>query len=436
VRIRLVTDSFPPRAGGSGWSTFELARGLAARGHPVDIVHVVEAPRAGVARREYEGLAVTEYHVTAPPLPFARNRAKNERLYPRLGAWLAEGLVRDGVDIVHGQHVMSGPASVLAAETASAIRATTGGPANAARCASVVTVRDYWPVCYWSDLIIDPASPSLCPACTPANMRRCVRPHAGAAWPLTLPLVPYMRRNLARKQALLARAHALVAVSTAMGRDLAARAAGLDAERLAVVPNAVDVAALRREALAGPRPMDRPYVVFAGKLEANKGVQFLLGAVRDAPLPGPLVAVGDGTWRSRLEDEARRLAVPLQVTGWRSRGEVLAWIAHATILVFPSYGPESLSRVLVEASALGVAMAVMDTGGTRDIVVHEESGLVAATPEALARDVARLCADDGLRRRLGAGARRRAEMVFDTSVVMPRIEAVYERARERAGAGR
>jgi glycosyltransferase involved in cell wall biosynthesis len=423
VRIRLVTDSFPPRAGGSGWSTFELARGLVAHGHVVDVVHVVPGRRAGVREREYEGLRVAEYRVPAPPVPFARNVARNERLYPRLGAWLAEGLARDRIDIVHGQHAMSGPASVLAARAP-------GGH----RSASVVTIRDYWPVCYWSDLILDPSSPALCPGCSAARMTRCVRPHAGPAWPLALPIIPYMRANLARKQSMLSRAHAVVAVASTIACDLRERAAGLDTARLHVVHNAVDVNSLRRAAAATVRPLDRPYAVFVGKLETNKGVQHLLPAVREAKLPGPLVVVGDGSWRGRLEDEARRLSLPVQVTGWRERHEVLAWLAHATLLVFPSYGPESLSRVLVESSALGVPMAAMDTGGTRDIVIHEETGLLAATPEAFARDVARLCQDDGLRRRLGAGARRRAEAVFDTSAVVPRMEQVYREALARAEA--
>ena len=33
----------------------------------------------------------------------------------------------------------------------------------------------------------------------------------------------------------------------------------------------------------------------------------------------------------------------------------MAWLAHASLLVFPSYGPESLSRVLLEAAAIGRA---------------------------------------------------------------------------------
>ena len=36
MRILIPTDAFPPVCGGSGWSTYELARGLRARGHDVD----------------------------------------------------------------------------------------------------------------------------------------------------------------------------------------------------------------------------------------------------------------------------------------------------------------------------------------------------------------------------------------------------------------
>ena len=41
MNILLPTDSFPPNCGGSGWSTYELARGLMERGHKVVVVKVV-----------------------------------------------------------------------------------------------------------------------------------------------------------------------------------------------------------------------------------------------------------------------------------------------------------------------------------------------------------------------------------------------------------
>jgi glycosyltransferase involved in cell wall biosynthesis len=88
-----------------------------------------------------------------------------------------------------------------------------------------------------------------------------------------------------------------------------------------------------------------------------------------------------------------------------------------------------LSRVLIEASALGVPIAAMDTGGTSDIIVHERTGLLSATPDALAKDVRRLRNDPALRGRLGAAARQHAEERFDAPAVVARIEALYVELR-------
>src|SRR5205823_2049090 len=98
-----------------------------------------------------------------------------------------------------------------------------------------------------------------------------------------------------------------------------------------------------------------------------------------------------------------------------------AWLGHASVLVFPSRGPESLSRVLIEASALGVAIAAMNTGGTTDIIVDEETGLLSATPEELASDVRRLREDDRLRARLSVAAREHARDRFEAGAVVRRV---------------
>src|SRR5713226_152828 len=121
---------------------------------------------------------------------------------------------------------------------------------------------------------------------------------------------------------------------------------------------------------------------------------------------------------------ATRHSSPVRFTGWLPRDEALRWMAHASMLVFPSHGPESLSRVLLEASALGIPIAAMDTGGTRDIVEHDVTGLLSSSPEGLAADVRRLRQDAGLRQRLGEAAKRKAEREFDAAAVVARIEGL------------
>jgi glycosyltransferase involved in cell wall biosynthesis len=102
------------------------------------------------------------------------------------------------------------------------------------------------------------------------------------------------------------------------------------------------------------------------------------------------------------------------------------------MLIFPSRGPESLSRVLIEASALGVPIAAMNTGGTPDIVVHEETGLLSVNADELAGAVRRLRDDPALRARLGDAARQRARALFDAPAVVGRIESLYREVLERA----
>jgi glycogen(starch) synthase len=384
VRILLVTDSFPPRCGGSGWSTYELARGLRTRGHDVALVQPRPGQR-GDCTRDYDGFAVDEIGAPAPPVPFVRNYFKNERLWAALAGRLAARLAARPVDVVHAQHVLTTLPAIAAGRG-------TGTP-------TVATVRDYWPVCYWSDLIRDFAADALCPECTVGNMQRCLRGRAGPAGVAAWPLIPYMRGNLRRKRTGLAQADAVVAVSSAIFDDLRARAPELDATRLVQIPNPVDVAAAAR-------------------------------------LRMPLVVVGDGRLRDELEQRAGgEPAVDLRVQGWLPRDEVLAWMRHAALLVFPSKGPESLSRVLLEAAALGVPVAAMNTGGTRDIVINGVTGLLSEDSDGLARDVARLEHDRDLAGRLASAARAHVEKGFDAGAVLGRIETLYEELTTAARRG-
>jgi len=72
-----------------------------------------------------------------------------------------------------------------------------------------------------------------------------------------------------------------------------------------------------------------------------------------------------------------------------------------------------------------VPIAAMDTGGTRDIVEPDVTGLLSTSAQGLAEDVRRLAADAGLRRSLGEAARRKVEREFDAPAVVERIERLY-----------
>jgi glycosyltransferase involved in cell wall biosynthesis len=417
MRLLIPTDAFPPVCGGSGWSTYELARGLRTRGHDVLVVKPFPGGRAGVRETMHDGFRVVELGFAAPDVPFVRNYLKSERLQRRLTDHLVTGIQAERIDLVHGQHVMTCLPSIDAARR-------TGIPC-------VCTVRDYWPVCYWSDLIHTSDGAALCPGCSARMMTQCIRPRAGVLWPVALPLIPYMRANLARKRSGLAAADAVVAVSSTIAADLRARAPELLHTRIEQIPNPVNVADLRARASSIPPPVDGPYALYLGKLAPNKGTAQLVRIAERAQLDWPLVIAGDGPDRDALAREASRTRQDVRLLGWVDRQQATSLVAHASLLIFPSRGPESLSRVLIEASALGIPIAAMKTGGTPDIVVHEQTGLLSDTADGLAADVRRLRADAALRSGLAAAAARRAERLFDAPAVVARIESLYRELLER-----
>jgi hypothetical protein len=134
LRILLVTDSFPPCCGGSGWSTFELARGLVARGHHVEVVKVDTKQDTTVVETTVEGLPVTEYRQ-----PRRRHSVRAQHSEERAP------VVRTR-EVPAQAHCRSQLRS-----RARPARHDDGAVDQAGRDAgipSVATVRDYWPICY------------------------------------------------------------------------------------------------------------------------------------------------------------------------------------------------------------------------------------------------------------------------------------------------
>ena len=100
---------------------------------------------------------------------------------------------------------------------------------------------------------------------------------------------------------------------------------------------------------------------------------------------------------------ARASRRDVRFLGWLERPELLQWMRHATMLVFPSSWPEPLPRVLIEASALGCPIVAMQTGGVGDVVVHGKTGLLARSADELRAHARRLQHDSALGGAVGCG---------------------------------
>lgn len=135
-------------------------------------------------------------------------------------------------------------------------------------------------------------------------------------------------------------------------------------------------------------------------------------------------------------DPGNPAAVPeATVRAWVAQG-LLQWLGHVQdmpallrtvdVVALPSYR-EGLPKGLIEAAACGCALVATDVPGCREVVEHEVDGLRVPVRDApaLAQAIARLAADPGLRARLGAAARAKAEARFDERRVVRATLAVY-----------
>jgi glycosyltransferase involved in cell wall biosynthesis len=107
---------------------------------------------------------------------------------------------------------------------------------------------------------------------------------------------------------------------------------------------------------------------------------------------------------------------------------------EADLFVFPSLA-EAFGKPIVEAMATGLPAVATRVGGIPEIVVDGETGLLVAPhdPGALAEAVERLAADPGLRRRMGAAGRARAEKLFSYDRIAIELDRLYASAQGGLG---
>jgi glycogen synthase len=455
--ILFPTDVFPPKSGGAGWSTHALALALIERGHHVTAI-VPRQGTPGSTREDVLGVPAVRFGYRAPNLPFVKNYFRHERLWEPFAATLEREGLRESSAlprnplIIHAQHVQAAPAAVLAGERL-------GAPV-------VVTVRDHWPWDYFATGLHADRLPY--PRQTAASLASDLPMRLGAMrGAAALAAIPYMLAHLRRRQAFLRRADAVVACSV----YIAGRLEGIVLpERLHVIPHLVDIEATERTIATAPTSVaaGERFLLFAGKLERNKGAHLLLDVFRvlrdreprtenreprtenreprtkdhrppttdhrppsgigpSSSVVGPwsLVVAGNGPLRSELERGFAELGVRTRFLDWADHDETLRLMARCEVLLFPSAWGEPLSRVLIEAAACGAPILAMRTGGTGDIVEDGVSGALAATTEHFAHRLAELLARPDERRRLADGARRRARERFAKQVVAQQVETLY-----------
>lgn len=239
----------------------------------------------------------------------------------------------------------------------------------------------------------------------------------------------------------------VMAVSNVVGEALIA--AGVDPERVVVIPNGVDLDRFRLDTPPAPvrgelgLPRDLPLVGIFARLAPWKGHPVFLEAAARLVASGAsahFLIVGDAafddpSYGEGLMDLARERGLSGRAHFLGYRADVPALMAATDVVVHASVLPEPLGLTPLEAMALGKAVVAVGVGGPRETVEPGRTGLLVPPedPGAMADAIARLLADPASARRMALAGRRRVEEGYNQARLADAVETEYERLLTASG---
>jgi len=233
--------------------------------------------------------------------------------------------------------------------------------------------------------------------------------------------------------------------------------AGFKPERLALIPNGVDVEKFtpvrddsEKKFLRGKLgiPTDAVVVTYIGRFASGKGIEILIDGFCQPEIekrfPGVfLVLAGDGELKRYIE---KRIGGRKDVLVTPSAVENPSdYLKASDIFVLPSSG-EGLSNALLEAMSSGLSVIASDISSNRQIISDGKNGILFRTndPSSIINALSSLITDEKLRRTLGRAARKTVVEDYNITGTADKYEKLYSEisgavdssdGRERFGFG-
>lgn len=376
MRCCMITTFYPPHHfGGDAIFVYRLSHALASLGHEVDVFYSEDA---------FLGLGGKPAASGYPDHPSVRRQPLRSRLglgdlllVQQAGrpfshaSTLGAVFERGRYDVVHFHNVsLMGAPSLL-------------GRATETDAVTLYTLHEHWLVCPMHVLWRFDREP--------CETRTCLRCQLHGRRPPQLWRYTSLRdRALQGVDAILAPSRFTLNKHLELGLGVTPR----------YFPHFVPEPELHQ---AGSSPRERPFFLFAGRLERLKGAEDVIQAARTFP-DADFVLAGDGGDRARLEQLARGME-NVVFAGRLPPIELTRYYQHAVASIVPSLCYEVFGLSVVESFACGTPAIVRDRGALTELAEESGAGLTFRTPEELTDALRRVFSDDGLRREMSARAR-------------------------------
>jgi starch synthase len=247
-------------------------------------------------------------------------------------------------------------------------------------------------------------------------------------------------------------ADAVIAVSQGTRADILRAYPEIDAERIHVIYNGIDLNEYQKTSATtalieyGVDP-SQPYVLFLGRITRQKGVTHLVDAIPHLP-PNTQVVLCAGApdtpeiaaeMREKIERVRQVNPRVIWIEKMLSKPEAIQLYSHCSVFCCPSvYEPFGI--INLEAMACRAPVVASATGGILEVVVDGVTGYLVPFerdpvtsfplhPERFSRDLAAklslLLADPEKARIFGEAGRKRVEEKFSWSAIAEQTIALY-----------
>lgn len=412
ARFLMLTTFYPPHSfGGDAVGIQRLSRGLVKLGHHVTVVHDTDAYRVltsgpmpqAPAHDNDEGVEVIRLSSAAPVASTLLTQQLGRPVVQ--GSRLQEIIDRGRYDVInyHNVSLIGGPGLFQMAGDA----------------VSAYMAHEHWLVC--PTHVLWRHGRELCTG------RECVKCTLAYHRPPQLwRFTGYLDRELDRVDTIIAMSE----FSRAKHREFGLR------QEMEVLPYFLPDP-LPGEVLPHPEgasPHERPYFLFAGRLERIKGLDDVIPVFRDLPGAELLVA-GDGTHAGALRGLAAGLP-NVKFLGRIAPEELRRYYEHAIALIVPSECYETFGIVLIEAFRQGTPVIARRLGPFPEIVEGSGGGELFTTRDELLAAMTRLSHDGAHRAALAAAGYRAYVERWSERVVVPQYLDIIRRAALRKGNAR
>lgn len=230
--------------------------------------------------------------------------------------------------------------------------------------------------------------------------------------------------------------NSVVCVSQSVSR-FAQDTIGLPVSKLTVIPNGIDLDQYDQLLSQGEArgkfnlPKEALIVGAIGRPRPVKGYLYLVEAfarLADTYPAACLVFIGNGPDRPNLIDKVRSLGLEDRVIFLDDQTDIPGLLPAIDILAVPSLY-EGMPNVVIEAMAAGVPVVATNVGGTQEVIINGETGILVPPQDAnaLSEGISSLLQKPDLRRQIGLSGQQRAYKFYNIQNTVQQTQLLYDK---------